>query len=143
MTRTQFLLLASLIMLSASGVASATTYKCTDATGNTQYTAVPPKDADCQPLTVRGNAPSKPKAKQPAQTQPVKNAENHGVRPTNDADISRINKENCDRARANLKLLTSSTRIRLKKDGEYRVIPEEERQEKIRLAQEQADTYCK
>lgn len=141
MARSSFYIAAiGLLLVFTSGLHAAT-YKCTDASGNTQYTAVPPKGADCQSLSMRGNAPAK--ATEKPETPAPKQTKKTEYKPASNEDIARINDENCERARANLKLLSSSTRIRLKEGDEYRVIPEEERQQKIGLAQEQVDTYCK
>lgn len=59
------------------------------------------------------------------------------------AEISRIKKANCEEARSVLNNLTSRGRIRvIGDDGEYRVMPEEERQERIDTAQKAVALNC-
>ena len=51
--------------------------------------------------------------------------------------------ENCQRSRDVLSRLTLKSRIRVRdEDGEYRVMPEEERQDRIAQAQEGIALYC-
>lgn len=111
--------------------------------GETQYTAVPDPDANCHPIQVQpSSTPAKAETKPPVET--VNASADQGTKASRDEaeDIQRISRENCQRAQANLQLLNSSTRIRLKEGDQYRVIPEAERREKIALAQEQIDTFC-
>lgn len=127
----------------------AETWKCTLENGETQYTAVPVSNADCKPMHVQRRTQPPPPTRETAvsgsqrASKAASNAQPRSEQDTDrNQDIARINSENCERAKANLHLLSSSTRIRLKEGDEYRVIPEEERREKMDLAQEQIDTYC-
>ena len=57
--------------------------------------------------------------------------------------IARIKDQNCQRSRDVLDRLTLKSRIRVKgEDGEYRVMGEDERQERIAKAQEGIALYC-
>lgn len=59
------------------------------------------------------------------------------------AEISKIKKANCEEARSVLANLTSRGRIRVVgDDGEYRVMPEDERQERIDTAQKAVALNC-
>lgn len=133
----------ALIILTAASAASAETWKCTFANGETQYTAVPSQGAECSPINISKTTGAAPTPAPPTPAVPAAATETPPTTPARNADIDRINRENCERAQANLKLLSSSTRIRLKDGDEYRVIPEEERQQKMALAKQQIDTYCK
>lgn len=59
------------------------------------------------------------------------------------AEIAKVKRANCDEARSVLANLTSRGRIRVAgEDGEYRVMPEEERQERIATAQRAVARNC-
>ena len=58
-------------------------------------------------------------------------------------EIAQIKADNCEQSRDVLARLTLKNRIRVKgPDGEYTVMPEEERQERISKAQENVALYC-
>lgn len=53
-----------------------------------------------------------------------------------------ITRKNCEIAKKNLELLQARGQVSLKEGDEYRVLPEEERQEKIAEANKGIEEYC-
>ncbi len=135
---------ASLLLALSLPATASVTFKCTTPSGGIQYTAVPPQGADCEELKLRnttGKQNSQPAARDQAEASP-KPAPAATSR-TNNEDFERITRQNCQNAQNRLATLTSNARIRIKDGNTYRVISEEERQEKIKLAERQVEIYCK
>lgn len=132
------------LLVLGTGTAGANTFKCTTADGTVQYTAVPPPGADCHELKLRAAPAARPPT---TETTP----RNGSASPTSGSTVNgtpteeavRITRQNCENAKTRLATLTSNSRIRIKDGNQYRVISEEERQDKIKLAKQQVDVYCK
>jgi hypothetical protein len=59
------------------------------------------------------------------------------------SEIAKIKEQNCMQSRDILSRLTVKQRIRIRDEsGQYRIMPEEERQERIQKAQEGIALYC-
>ena len=62
---------------------------------------------------------------------------------TRQADLAQARENNCDKSRLILARLSTSSRIRVRQDtGAHRMMPEEERQERINKAQQGVVIYC-
>ena len=138
------LLFAALTTPSVQG----TVYKWQDEDGKVHYTQTPPADAEFEIISPL----SPPKgAGQPDERlkQQLKGFEERR-QTRNESEQERataqqnaqIKQQNCEAARANLTMLQSRGQIRLKEGDTYRILPEEERQEKISEAKRQIEEHC-
>ncbi len=137
MHNTLSLLVASAALTLSSSAISSGTYKCTSPSGEIQYTFVPLAGDNCIQLELHQKAITPAIPDQPPTTTPAQ----PDIK-TNTEDFERITQENCNRSQTRLETLTSNHRVRIKEGNKYRVLPEEERQQKIRLAEQQTAEYC-
>lgn len=145
--------IASLILLTAPPTAlAAKFYKWVDANGSTHYTEKPPEPGVGEVINVDSATPSdkeeamKRLEQRRAQLQEQIDKKNN---PTVDpaAEANKKNQEiikgNCDVYRKNLKTMTEHSRIKEMTDsGEARMLPEEERQERMKKAQDYINKNC-
>ena len=130
-------------------------YRWVDADGVINYTQQKPRDVDSEEITTRSGAPRVvadtplPVPESKATGQPL-NADQErmleGLRATEQArqqEIVKLKEDNCQKSRDVLSRLTIKNRIRVKDDaGDYRVMAEDERQDRITNAQEGIALYC-
>ncbi|MBI2379546.1 MAG: DUF4124 domain-containing protein [Gammaproteobacteria bacterium] len=130
-------------------------YKWTDENGKIQYTQFPPKDRPYTTMNITGvkapaaaEAPERPAASD-TETPEGKAAagENGKTKGEKAKDQSSqflaAKRSNCETAQKNLSTLTSKTRVSIKdKDGQPRLMTDQERADQLKLAQEQVKTYC-
>ncbi|WP_426415883.1 DUF4124 domain-containing protein [Aestuariirhabdus sp. LZHN29] len=137
-------------LLTMSSAHAATYYKWVDDNGLTHYSATPPEGRPSVQIergssrSPSGITPSIPSANEPneaaARTEDKLEAEGFEQ---NLAAAEETRKKNCDTARENKVQLTLKNRIKLlQDDGTYRVLSDEEKQQKVRQADEAIDTYC-
>ena len=131
-------------------------YRWVDDNGVVNYTQLKPRDADSEAIAMRGgtkravdDAPvSEPvtsvttgtelNEEQQAMLEDLQAAER-----ARQDEIAQIKAQNCQQSRDVLDRLTVKPRIRIKgEDGEYRVMGEDERQDRIAKAQEGIALYC-
>ncbi|WP_144395511.1 DUF4124 domain-containing protein [Pleionea sediminis] len=110
-------------------------YKWKDAEGNTKYGDRPPKGVPFERIKVRGSNSSA------AITEKIEAEEN----PQTDAqkEVAKMQAQitqACKIAKTNMETLNSGSRI--KKDGEDRMLTEEEIEQKKVETQKQIDNYC-
>jgi len=127
---------------------SAAMYKWRDASGQIHYTQTPPPDANALEITPE-KAPRNAGQPDPRLLQEMEAYEDRRLeRMETEAGNEREQREaearrqNCDLSRQSLTRLTSRGRVKLKEGDEYRILPEEERQELIREAEANISNFC-
>ena len=147
------LLITSIIFLPLSfsnPVQAGKYYKWVDEHGATHYTEKPPADTDSTAIRTQGKAPkdaeqanAKLTEQREALAEDISKREEQGKEVNVNAENDKIKKENCKTARNNLKTLEQHGRIKLKgEDGEYTILPEEKRQERIQTAKDRIKEFC-
>lgn len=130
-------------------------YKWVDENGVTHYTQTPPKEPGVSSQKIRAsgttvNQDEAAKARQRLetsrssfQTSAEQRAITKGLEEEEKEKALKLAKY-CEDARKNLKVLNEHARIREKgKDGEYKVLSEEEKQAKVARNQKHVKEYCK
>lgn len=143
-------LLASLATLASTDALSKDFYRWTDENGTTHYSSLPPTDKPSEKVhtsNIKGS-PTAAKAQEPAKeaaAAAVKEKDNFdesaNAPETPEAKAQR--KENCKRAKFNLKTLKDKPRIRVKEGDDYRYIDQKERKAKIKESEKAVKQYCK
>jgi len=147
------LLITSIIVFPlffSSNVQAGKFYKWVDESGATHYSEAPPENAESTPIRTQGRDPkdaAKAKAKLAGQrealAEDISKREEQGKEVNLDAENDKIKKGNCKTARSNLKVLQEHGRIKEKgKDGEFTMLPEEKRQERIQRAKDRIKEFC-
>ena len=156
MKRTVPLIGAALACLFTFQVSADQIYRWVDENGVVNYTQQKPRDTDAQAITTTSGAPqvaeapaAPPPPTSPATGQPLSPEQERmleGLRAaekTRQQEIAKIKEENCQQSRDVLARLTVKSRIRVRgEDGDYRIMPEDERQTRIAEAQENIALYC-
>ncbi|MEM9623417.1 MAG: DUF4124 domain-containing protein [Pseudomonadota bacterium] len=170
LAKTSRLTVTSLLLCCLSAPLAAETYRWIDANGVVNYAEQKPRGIPSEQVTVLGD--SKPKSRPPVATASAatSSASNTLATPTRSAaqrtdelsdeqqamlerlqtqelerqaTMAQIRQQNCDKSRQVLANLTVRDRIRVNMpDGTQRALPEEERQERIRQAQEGIVRNC-
>jgi hypothetical protein len=146
----------SLLVLVSVSASADEIYRWVDENGVVNYTQQKPRDTDAEAIVTNTGSPrtvtdtpapapvTSPSTGEPLSAEQEKMLE--GLRAAEQArqdEIARIKEQNCRQSRDVLSRLTLKTRIRVKgPDGEYAVMPEDERQERISAAQENIARYC-
>lgn len=147
---------AALVALASLPAAADQIYRWVDENGVVNYTQQKPRGTEAESIVTDTGAPravsttSTVAAPASAATGEPLSAEQEkmleGLKAAERArqdEIARIKADNCQQSRDVLSRLTLKNRIRVKgPDGEYRVMPEDERQERIGKAQENIALYC-
>jgi hypothetical protein len=149
---------ATLTALGAMSVAADTIYRWVDENGVVNYTQQKPRDTDSEAITTRGGPHAVAKQSAAAQPAPVSDPSTgeplspeqkkmlQGLRNAEQArqdEIAKIKAQNCQQSRDVLARLSVKSRIRVRgDDGEYRIMPEDERQQRIDEAQKNVALYC-
>lgn len=155
MNRPSIRALLSIALASIAFAASADqVYRWVDEDGVVNYTQQKPRDTVAEQLTISTGAPrvmdtTPAPIVSPATGQEL-NADQQkmleGLRAVEQArknEIAKIKQENCQKSRSVLSRLTIKNRIRVKDEtGEYQIMGEDERQERIQKAQEGIALYC-
>lgn len=153
MKRSVIGLLAISIAVLASMAQADTMWRWTDATGRVNYGQHPPAGVHAEPVTVQ-RKPSE-------QSQPVYDADEAALRQRleelnqrqtqaaqarqqaeTQREQQRREAEICQRTKGNLQALTERGRASVLEKGEYRALPEEERQSRIHEAEQFIATHC-
>ncbi len=147
---------ATLLLTLASPPAAADNiYRWVDEDGVVNFTQQKPRDAESETIVTNTGAPRVVSDDAPAaatsaatgeQLSPEQEKMLEGLRAAEKArqdEIAQIKADNCQQSRDVLSRLTLKNRLRVKgPDGEYSVMPEEERQQRISEAQENIARYC-
>ncbi|MFV2090405.1 MAG: DUF4124 domain-containing protein [Pseudomonadales bacterium] len=155
MNRPSIRALLSIALASIAFAASADqVYRWVDEDGVVNYTQQKPRGTASELLTTSTGAPrvmdtTPAPIVSPATGQEL-NADQQkmleGLRAVEQArknEIAKIKQENCQKSRSVLSRLTIKNRIRVKDEtGEYQIMGEDERQERIQKAQEGIAQYC-
>lgn len=147
MTRT---LLFTLLLLLSTSLVAGKMYRWVDENGVTQYTQTPPPKGDAKEIK-----PPPPPAVDPAEAQRQLNAQRQKLedlredrslakqKSTESAEEKAAKAKNCQAARDNLKKLQENPRGRwMQKDGTQTRYTDEQRQAKIKEAQDQIKEFC-
>ncbi len=135
----------------ACGSAQAEIYRWVDENGVVNYTQHKPEDRTAQLVSTRGSTPpvSAPAEASPAPDSNLTEEQQRMLdelkaREAERAEqVAEIRRDNCEKSRSVLQRLTQSERIRVRESGgTERVLPEEERQQRITEAQEGIATNC-
>jgi hypothetical protein len=147
---------AALLMLASLSVSADEIYRWVDENGVVNYTQQKPRNAEAETIVTTSsssrsaNDTSAPKPVASASIGQPMSAEQErmleGLRAaerTRQEEIAKIKEQNCQQSRDVLSRLTLKDRIRVKgADGEYTIMREDERQERISKAQENIALYC-
>lgn len=128
------------VLVAATPSHSATVYKWTDENGVIHYGDKKPEDQASTVMKVSGGKPGTPSATTP-------NEKGEEATMTEEEKLAAKNKkaieENCATAQTHIEKLNSANRIRINEEGKLRFLSEEEKQEKLKSAQEYLTTNCK
>lgn len=145
MNRTLTILLAlGLLLLAMPGIAAV--YKWVDKDGNVHFGNAPPPTSEPEKLSPGRPKPpttsETPEAPQPEPPPPDQMTIDE-VKSDGNTDEAAVKKaEYCERAQANLKLLLSGQRLRVKEGEEYHFMTDEERALRIDETQKQIQQFC-
>lgn len=138
--------------LSSSYVVAAKYYKWVDEKGVTHYSAQPPASGEGEVIKVKSGASSDKDAAmkrlEERRSRLQQDAKDRANPKTDEqAEVDKKNadivKKNCKAYRKNLKVMTENSRVRMMdKNGEARVLPEEERQQKMQDAKKYIADNC-
>jgi len=154
MFKIRFLILTS-IALFISAPLIAKSYRWVDENGVTVYSQKPPPSGaatEIKPPPPPAISPEEAQRKLDAQRQMLEDLkedrELKKKEATEQKEVSKRQKSNCEAAQKNLATLTSRPHARARArqkgpDGEYRYITKEARQEKITAAKKQVQENCK
>ena len=133
------LLLMTIFVFSASAFAGL--YKWTDNEGNVHYSQKPPKNQQFKRLKAPPPAPANAKPLYPSQSTNNSKTGNTG-KTTKETEKAKILKaENCAKARKNLSNYQVHRRIK-DKDGNVKIISDDDRAAKIANANKDVEHYC-
>lgn len=141
------------IVMSTTAAMAAKYYKWVDESGVTHYSAQPPEAGKGEIIRVKsGQSSDKDAAMKRLEERRAKLQQDADARnnpkfdPQAEADKRNAEalKKQCENRRKNLKIMTENNRVRmLDENGESRVLPEEERQAKIKEAKDFISENCK
>lgn len=150
--------LVGALLLALTGVPAGADqiYRWVDDGGVVNYTQQKPRDTDSEAIVTQGGtsrrvseAPAPIPVNSAATGAPLSAEQEKmldGLRAaekTRQVEIAKIKDDNCQQSRDVLSRLTLKNRIRVRgEDGEYQIMPEDERQERISAAQENVALYC-
>jgi hypothetical protein len=147
---TRLFLFTALILITTT-LAAGKMYRWVDENGVTQYTQSPPPKGDATEVK-----PPPPPAVSPEEAQRKLNAQRQQLEDLREdrslakqktkegKEEKELNTKNCQLARNNLKRLQENPRGRwMQKDGQQTRYSDEERQTKIKEAQDQIQEFCK
>lgn len=150
-------LIGSALLLGASGHAAAEEiYRWVDENGVVNYSQLKPRDVNAQAIVTEGGGAEVAESRQAAAQPPTASSEQplspeqekmlEGLRAAEQSrqqELAKIRAENCQQSRDVLARLTVRDRIRVRgEDGQYRIMPEDERQERISEAQRNVAQFC-
>lgn len=140
------LLLGAALWVASTGAFAAGVYKWTDSEGNVHYTQTPPPEGVAEKMTPPPPVPKTSKTlpqekpvPPPAAAPASDKAAEDRRRKEREAEIAR---QNCETARKNLDIYTTSRRL-LTEEGEAIILDDEVRDAKIREANENIEKYCR
>ncbi|MCL6417330.1 DUF4124 domain-containing protein [Aestuariirhabdus sp. Z084] len=152
MKKACFIIISALLTFASAQ--AATYYKWVDENGQTHFSATPPGNSatnGVEEIKGRSSSSSASNSAQASQPQDQSNPEAAEEEKASEekfqqelAEAEASRKRNCETAKRNKVELTLKNRIKLlQDDGTYRTLSEDEKQHKIRQADEAIDTYCK
>ncbi len=148
-----FLLTAITAFAMNAAIAGEVIYKWKDSNGNIKYTqSKPPSGIDY--VTIRNRTSTKTDAVETVVTKsevvdPVAEEQDKVIAAQN-ADKNRVDainaqraEKNCIISKNNLEALNRSTRIQIEENGERRMLTDEERNKRLKEAQDNINKFCK
>lgn len=142
--------ISALALILSTTIQAGKYYRWVDESGVTHYTETPPPDTQATTIRTQGKDPKsaeQAKARLSEQRKAFTEAAANKKAADEENKLAdeneKIKQGNCETAKKNLKMLQEHSRIREKGDnGEYTVLAEEERQARIKLAQERIKEFC-
>ncbi len=149
-------LVAALLAVSSLPAGADKIYRWVDENGVVNYTQQKPRDTESEAIVTNTGAPRTVSETAPApiatsaatgeELSPEQQKMLDGLRAAEQArqdEIAQIKADNCQQSRDVLSRLTLKNRIRVKDaNGEYAMMPEDERQRRISEAQKNIALYC-
>lgn len=143
--RISFIYLSALLII--SGTASAAIYKWKDEAGLVHYGSMPPQGANAQKMgvsTAFTPAPSKKAAKPDSKENSTSGEQTAPEAGKKDKYTQEQHNTLCKNAQKDLATMNKAGRIRVKQDdGSTAVLPDKDRQERIKRMQAMAAKHCK
>lgn len=154
------LLGTALLLLTGLSASADEIYRWVDENGVVNYTQQKPRGTEVETIVTKGgsarvarNTPTPAAAPAPVTSaatgerlSPEQEKMLEGLRAaeqTRQNEIAKIKEQNCQQSRDVLSRLSVKNRIRVKgEDGDYTVMPEDERQDRISKAQENIARFC-
>jgi hypothetical protein len=147
---------AALLMMASLSASADEIYRWVDENGVVNYTQQKPRNTEAETIVTSSGTPrvandnpaptpvTSPSTGQPMSAEQEKMLEGlRAAERTRQQEIAKIKEQNCQQSRDVLSRLTLKDRIRVKgPDGEYTIMPEDERQERISKAQENIALFC-
>lgn len=148
----------ALLLLTGLSASADEIYRWVDENGVVNYTQQKPRGTESETIVTQSGsarmarnapAPTPAPVSSPATGEPLSPEQEKMLEGLRDAEktrqneIAKIKEQNCQQSRDVLSRLTMKSRIRVKDDnGDYTVMPEDERQDRIGKAQENIARYC-
>lgn len=143
------LMLALLIAVAPGITMSASVYKWTDDKGVTHFGDRQPVGADSETINVRsgtssGSANSRPSPQQ--RLDELQEQQKESARQAQETAVEAARRKqreaNCETAKTNLKIISTTARIRVEENGEQRYLTPDEIAEQKKKYEEIADSNC-
>lgn len=138
------------VLMGATGLAAAQTYKWTDENGKVHFSDTPPAERKAEQIKVRPAVPgnSAAAAKQPGWQAQLEASRMRDLQAQRDKDAAerqaQADAANCLQARRQLDTLNSQVPVyRVDKDGARQYLDDKDRPARISAAQERVDRYCR
>ncbi len=138
------LLLPTLLLL-VSGAVMAGPYKWIDKSGQVHYSQFPPVDTPATEINVAVSAPTRHAPPKPVAASKTNDDAQTGLEEADKEQLAKmamIRKENCLTSKNNLMVLENNSHVREMVNGEYRVIPQDEREKRIQRLRKQIKELC-
>ncbi len=152
------LLGTALLLLTGLSASADEIYRWVDENGVVNYTQQKPRGTEAEAIVTQGGSTRAARNAQAPAPAPVSSAATgeplsaeqekmlEGLRAaeqTRQHEIAKLKEQNCQQSRDVLSRLTVKNRIRVKgENGDYTVMPEDERQDRISKAQQNIARYC-
>ncbi len=124
-------------------------YKWIDENNVTHYSQQPPKGKKSQEIRINNHqTPTIPQKHSPGKEKPAQpqTSRKHTTKAKAQDKTTHTNaaaqNKNCANAKQNLQILSNNKRIRIKDNGAYRTLSEEDRQQQINGMKEQISAIC-
>lgn len=137
-------------LLISTGAQAGKFYKWVDEEGVTHYTETPPENSQSTVIKTQGKTPknadhanSRLEATRKSLEEAIDKRKEKKEAGKLDVENAKVKQKNCETAKNNLKILLEHGRIKEKgEDGEYKMLADEKRQERIQKARDRIKEFC-